>query len=121
MTGIIKIPLLYNFNYSLNIELRKLSVEKDIFVFTVTGDIVGKQRAKVYSRIVNHKIITRGVTPKNTREYEKLIRTQYKLQKKKNFNFIKSSPFAIVLNCYLKVPNSIAKWKIPFFENRICT
>lgn len=50
--------------------------------FTIEGDPVGKERARVFSRAVpdekskkGFRLITRGVTPEKTREYEDRVRS----------------------------------------------
>lgn len=47
-----------------------------VLKLTVFGEPIGKQRARVFSKVTpNGRVVTRAVTPKETRAYEDKVRT----------------------------------------------
>lgn len=88
--------------------------------FTVTGQPVGKERARTVT-LKNGK--KRSYTPAKTKEYEKLIAYEYKRQCGEFYGEIKNSklkqPIKIAIDIYFSIPKSFSKGKCRAAENNI--
>lgn len=71
--------------------------------FTVPGNPKGKQRPR--TRWINSKKIT--YTPKQTTEYEKLVRASYTAVSK--IFFEKDTPLIISITALFSIPKSVSK------------